>query len=72
MLYSPASHHVQVYPRVKALDSSIEVTKTLLQPAAPPAGQGTVSGAHADDDKKTGGKGGKDKGGKVEYRARVT
>jgi adenylate kinase family enzyme len=54
-----------VYPRVKALDSSIEVTKTLLQPAAPPAGQGTVSGAHADDDKKTGGKGGKDKGGKA-------
>ena len=61
-------HCVQVYPQVKALDSSIEVTRTLLQPAAPPAGQGTVSGGQTEDDKKTGGrggKGGKDKGGKV-------
>ena len=61
----------QVYPQVRALDSSIESTKTLLQPAVPPpGGQGTVSGVQTtEEDKKTGGgkggKGAKEKGGKV-------
>lgn len=56
----------QIYPQVQSLDSSIETTTALLQPP-PPATSQQPSGAQPEE--KAGGKGGKDKGDKVDLCA---
>ena len=56
---------LQIYPQLRGLDSNIEAVKAQLQPpaAAPPAAASQP--ATGTEDKAKGGKGGKDKGGKV-------